>query len=112
MSPGHHFNDLGQIPKARVDVAVVESGKKNNYASWTIRFNNNSPSLAFFLNPQVIKNGEEVLPSYWSDNYFSIPAGESLTVTVSCPLKEPGISRVQLRLEGWNVGTKTIEMVR
>ena len=111
MSPGHHFTDLVNMPKADVNCKVIHAEKKNDYASWTIRFENNSSRLAFFLNPQVIKNGEEVLPSYWTDNYFSIPAKQTLTVTVSCPLKEIGSSATALRMEGWNIETKNIELV-
>ncbi len=66
-------------------------------------FTNTTPRLAFFLNPQVIRDGEEVLPSYWSDNYFSIPARGSVTVRVSCPAG----STPQLRLEGWNIAATT-----
>ena len=111
MSPGHHFTDLVNMPKADVNCKVIHAEKKNDYASWTIRFENNSSRLAFFLNPQVIKNGEEVLPSYWTDNYFSISAKQTLTVTVSCPLKEIGSSATALRMEGWNIETKNIELV-
>jgi hypothetical protein len=51
------------------------------------------------------------LPSYWSDNYFSVPAGESLTVTVSCPMKKFVSANTQLRLEGWNIETKNIDLL-
>ena len=112
MSPGHHFSDLRAMRNAAPDMKIIGSEKKNGYASWTIRFYNNSSTLAFFLNPQVIKNGEEVLPSYWTDNYFSVPAGQSLTATVSCPLKVLANSATELRLEGWNIKTKTIELIR
>ncbi|MEO8412936.1 MAG: glycoside hydrolase family 2 TIM barrel-domain containing protein [Ginsengibacter sp.] len=112
MSPGHHFTDLRAMRTAVPDMKIIKSEKKNGYASWTIRFYNSSSTLAFFLNPQVIKNGEEVLPSYWTDNYFSVPAGQSLTATVSCPLKELGNSATELRLEGWNIKTKTMELIR
>ncbi len=110
MSPGHQFTDLQKMPKAAIATNVIRVEKKGGYESWTIRFNNNSSTLAFFLNPQIIKNGEEVLPSYWTDNYFSVQAGQYLTVTVSCPLKEAGNRNAQLRLEGWNIETKTVEL--
>ncbi|HEV9036800.1 MAG TPA: glycoside hydrolase family 2 TIM barrel-domain containing protein, partial [Puia sp.] len=85
MSPGHDFADLHSMPSSSLTVSVVSSDRRNGYYNWTIRFTNTTSRLAFFLNPQVIAGGEEVLPSFWSDNYFSVPAGQSVTVHVSCP---------------------------
>jgi beta-galactosidase/beta-glucuronidase len=103
MSPGHDFADLRAMPSATVQSTVLSTEKKDGYSWSTIRFTNVSSKLAFFLNPQLIAQGEEVLPSYWSDNYFSIPAGQSITVKVSCPLAVLAGQAPQLRLEGWNI---------
>jgi len=99
MSPGHDFADLRAMPSSTVRATVVAAAKQGGLTEWTLQFTNTSPRLAFFLNPQLVRNGEEVLPSYWSDNYFSIPAGSSVTVKVSCPAGQSP----QLRLEGWNI---------
>jgi beta-galactosidase/beta-glucuronidase len=103
MSPGHDFSSLRQMPRATVRSRVLAMEKKGAYTGWTLEFTNVSSQLAFFLNPQVTKDGEEVLPSYWSDNYFSIPAGKSITVKVTCPAAELAGAAPQLRLEGWNI---------
>jgi hypothetical protein len=103
MSPGHDFADLHAMPSATVRTTVTATRQQGSFSEWTLQFTNTSPGLAFFLNPQLIRDGDEVLPSYWSDNYFSIPAGGSVTVSVSCPAgKAP-----QLRLEGWNIKATT-----
>ena len=60
--------------------------QQDGFTEWTLQFTNTAPTAGIF--PQSAghrENGEEILPSYWSDNYFSIPAGKSVTVTVSCP---------------------------
>jgi hypothetical protein len=111
MSPGHDFADLRQMPSAHVQAKVLASEKKDGYAVWTLQFNNVSSQLAFFLNPQIIKGGEEVLPSYWSDNYFSIPAGNRVTVKVSCPVAELSGAIPQLRLEGWNITAESRSLI-
>ena len=111
MSPGHDFTSLRQMPPSRVQVKVLASEKKDGYTGWTLEFTNASSQLAFFLNPQVIRDGEEVLPSYWTDNYFSIPAGKSITVKVSCPVEELKGTVPQLRLEGWNIATATQRLI-
>jgi hypothetical protein len=103
MSPGHDFADLRSMPAATVRTTVTGMRQQGQYTEWTLQFTNTTPRLAFFLNPQLIRDGEEVLPSYWSDNYFSIPAGGSVTVKVSCPAG----STPQLRLEGWNIKPTT-----
>jgi Exo-beta-D-glucosaminidase Ig-fold domain/Glycosyl hydrolases family 2/Glycosyl hydrolases family 2, TIM barrel domain/Beta-galactosidase jelly roll domain len=108
MSPKHDFKGLRQMPKATVNVKVLRSERSGSDNSWTLQFTNSSRQLAFFLNPQLIKQGEEVLPSFWSDNYFSLPAGESATVTVSCPVTELGGIAPELRLEGWNLEGQTM----
>src|SRR5580658_2463904 len=109
MSPGHNFSDLRAMPSAVVRTAVTVMRQQGGYTEWTLRFTNTGSRLAFFLNPQVIgNNGDEILPSYWSDNYFSIPAGESVTVTVSCPApRDP-----HLRLEGWNIKPTTLSLTK
>jgi hypothetical protein len=100
MSPGHNFADLRAMPSATVRTTVMAVKREGGYTEWTLQFTNTASRLAFFLNPQVIgNNGDEILPSYWSDNYFSIPAGQSVTVTVSCPVA----LNARLRLEGWNI---------
>jgi len=104
MSPEHDFTTLRQMPAARVQVQATASPAANkNYSSWTVKIKNTSDKLAFFLNPQVIADGEEVLPSYWSDNYFSISPGGTMTATVSCPTAMLKGAPPELRLEGWNI---------
>ncbi|HXO75671.1 MAG TPA: glycoside hydrolase family 2 TIM barrel-domain containing protein, partial [Puia sp.] len=110
MSPGHDFTTLKSMPSAHVQTKVLSKEKKGEYNYWTIRFSNVSSQLAFFLNPQIVNNGEEVLPSYWPDNYFSIPAGQSVTVTVSCPAALTGPAP-DLRLEGWNIPAATLHLI-
>ncbi|GGB11358.1 glycoside hydrolase family 2 protein [Puia dinghuensis] len=111
MSPGHDFADLRSMPAANVQATVQATAKKDGYTDWTIRFTNTSSRLAFFLNPQVIVGGDEVLPSYWSDNYFSIPAGQSVTVKVSCPVAALSGGTPQLRLEGWNIRSEDLRLI-
>src|SRR5258708_12564478 len=63
MSPGHDFTALRQMPPARVQVAVLKTGKKKTYTTCTLPFTNISKHLAFFLPPTAIKNDHEVLPT-------------------------------------------------
>jgi len=107
MSPGHDFTMLRRMRAPRIQIKVLSTATKAGSREWTLQFLNKSSQLAFFLNPQILKEGEEVLPSYWSDNYFSIPSGQSITVTVNCPTHA---APIQLRLEGWNCEPQTIPL--
>src|ERR1700722_5104700 len=111
ISPGHDFADLRAMPSATVRTTVTGMRQQGAFTEWTVQFTNTSQRLAFFLNPQVIRDGEEVLPSYWADNYFSIPGGESITVKVSCPAAELTGAVPQLRLEGWNIAPTTQRLI-
>jgi beta-galactosidase/beta-glucuronidase len=110
MSPGHDFTSLRKMPATLVQWKVAPAQTTRTYKTWTIQIRNNSDKLAFFLNPQVTKDDEEVLPSYWSDNYFSIPPGETVTTTVSCPSAMLQGSAPRLRLEGWNIPQENIPL--
>ncbi len=108
MSPHHDFKGLREMPRAQVEVKVVSAETTGNDPLWTLQFTNTSRQLAFFINPQLMKGEEEVLPSFWSDNYFSLAAGETRTVTVSCPAAELGATLPALRVDGWNLEEQTI----
>ena len=103
MSPRHDFTTMGQMTPAAVDVKLLRTENKGGQRILTLQFTNRSMQLAFFLNPQLIKDEEEVLPSYWSDNYFSLAAGESRTLTLGCAADQWKGIRPVLRLEGWNL---------
>ncbi len=102
-SPAHDFTSLRQMPAAAVQVKVLQSATVSNTCRWTLQFSNTGQQLAFFINPQLMSGEEEVLPGYWSDNYFSIPAGSSKTVTVSCALNKISGQVPSLKTEGWNI---------
>ena len=64
---------------------------------------NSTEKIAFFIRPQIMSAGKEILPSFWSGSYFTLAPGESKEVTVSCPsAKLTGESPV-LKVSGWNV---------
>jgi exo-1,4-beta-D-glucosaminidase len=66
---------------------------------------NPSSKLAFFIHLKMTRerDGEEVLPVLWEDNYFELMPGESRELTVSYQSKELNGSRPFLNVEGWNI---------
>jgi len=60
-------------------------------------------ALAFFIRVRVVDagSGEEVLPVYWTDNYFSLLPGESREITASLPRVPAG--EIEVAVDGWNI---------
>ncbi len=103
LSRGNDFNALKNMPSAKLKARLIKSETKESYENkWTYEISNPSKQLAFFINPQLWNDVEEIMPSYWSSNYFSLAPGEKLTLIVSCP-KALTLKIPHLKLEGWNI---------
>jgi hypothetical protein len=109
-SPEHNFKALKDMPGANVNVKILKTENGKNETKWTLQFTNATNRLAFFINPQIVNNGKEALPSFWSDNYFSLSPNESTTVTVSVPIAMIKDGKPQLALSAWNVEKEKIEL--
>jgi len=44
-----------------------------------------------------------MLPSFWSDNYFSILPGKTKELTVEFQKSDLGGKEIYLKLDGWNI---------
>jgi beta-galactosidase/beta-glucuronidase len=110
MADNNNFNPLKKLPAVNLDVKVTakEIGKKRIYR---IRFANKSETLAFFVNPSVREgeDREEILPSFWSDNYFSILPGKVRNASVEFE-GELLVEEAYLKVEGWNIPPKLIKL--
>jgi hypothetical protein len=108
MSPNHDFTTLKGMAPARLETKVVSVADEKNSRSWVLEISNLSDRLAFFINPQLMSRSEEVLPSFWSDNYFSLEPHEKITVTVSCPLDRISSRDTWFRIGAWNVSDQPV----
>ncbi len=102
------FSEMSKMPVVKVQTDIIEKRQSTTGKTWTLRFTNDSEQLAFFINPQILDHGEEVLPSFWSANYFTLAAGESVTVTVRIPLAGLKDQTQQILVEGWNLEKQLI----
>ena len=76
--PGN-LRAIRDLPKAKLSRLFKWTGK--NAADYTVQNNSETPALLL----RVIikdKNGDEILPVDYSDNYFSLMPGESKTVSI------------------------------
>jgi exo-1,4-beta-D-glucosaminidase len=71
----------------------------------TVEIENPSTSLAFSVNPKIIKQGSKdlVLPVFWQDNYFSLLPGEKRQITVEFSQSDLGGETPVLAIAGWNI---------
>jgi beta-mannosidase len=72
-----------------------------------VTLSNPTKNLALMAHLQLRKQatGARVLPVYYSDNYVSLPPGESRTITVEAAAKDLGGEQPLVVLDGWNVTT-------
>ncbi len=110
LSPGDDFSSLNTIKGTQVQVKVLKIEKETSESKWTLQVSNTSNRLAFFVRPQLMENGEEVMPSYWTGNYFTLAPKETITVSVSAPVAKLGGGEPTVLVEGWNVEKQVISL--
>jgi hypothetical protein len=104
------FKSLNAMEKTNVQVNVLSTRKGKSENSWTLEITNATNKLAFFIRPQLMANGEEVLPSYWTANYFSLAPSETTTVIVSCPNIKLNGKTPSVKISGWNVNCQELTL--
>jgi exo-1,4-beta-D-glucosaminidase len=106
-TPTSSYADMTQLQKlqpvklALSSRAVRKDGDEIAY----VRISNPSRSMAFFIHLQVKqgRNGRDILPIIWQDNYFSLMPGESREVTATYRIRDLGKMGALLTVDGWNV---------
>jgi len=93
---------LNSLPQAKV---TLRSTQSREGASQVIHafVQNQGANLAFMIHLRLAnKNGEDVVPIFWDDNYFSLLPGEKREVRARFDAAKSGTEPV-LTLDGWNV---------
>lgn len=103
------YKSLNTMKKTNIEAEVLNKTQENNEITWTLKCTNNSGELAFFTRARLLNDGEDVLPSYWTDNYFTISPGESINVTVSASADMVNGDK-EILLKGWNVKEKYLKL--
>jgi len=110
LAPGNDFSGFNTLQSTQVQVKVLKAEKGISENKWTLQFSNYSNKLAFFVRPQLMENGEEVMPTYWTANYFTLAPNESITVAVSAPIAKLGKEQPMVLVEGWNIPKQVITL--
>jgi hypothetical protein len=102
------YKSLNDMQKTKLETKLITTGNNKSEKSWTIQITNTTSKLAFFIRPQLMVDGEEVLPSYWSASYFTLAPSEFTTITVSCPVVKLNGKRPEIKISGWNVDKQNL----
>ena len=111
-TPQKDFADLtglNSLPLLKLDLtsSAHQEGRKGIVA---MKVNNPSPSVAFQVHLRVTKGrgGDDLVPIFWDDNYFSLLPGEEKAVTATYDSADAEGQAPVLELEGYNVAPATV----
>jgi exo-1,4-beta-D-glucosaminidase len=104
------FKSLNNLPEVKLNLLVSPLQQKDGKYSLLIEIENPSSSLAFFINPKIIKSSSRdlLLPIFWEDNYFSLLPAERKKVKVEFNARDLNGEQPVLKIDGWN--TKLVEI--
>jgi beta-galactosidase/beta-glucuronidase len=111
ISGNNDYKSLNNMPKSDIQVKVLKSENVINEAKWTLKFSNPTDKILFFIHPQLLSGEEEVLPSFWSANYFTLAPGESINITVGCPPAALTGGTLVIKVGGWNIEDTIIHLL-
>jgi len=97
------YKSMNQMAETSINISDIREGKRKNEREWKFKLTNGTVKIAFFIRPQIMSDGTEILPSFWSASYFTLAPGETTEVTVSCPSTELFGKSPVLKVSGWNV---------
>ena len=99
------FTGLSKLSEVVLNFSVSSVKQENGKYSAVVEIENPSSSLAFSVNPKIIKNDSKdlVLPVFWEDNYFSLLPKEKRSVRVEFDSKNLDGAKPILAIAGWNI---------
>jgi hypothetical protein len=96
---------LGEMPTVTLDAKV---GRRDvgGKSFFDVTLHNPGTQVALMAHVQLRRkgSGERVLPVYYSDNYVSLVANESRTITIEAATADLKGEAALVLVDGWNVG--------
>lgn len=95
---------LQQLPAAQVQARARADRGTGHRTRMTVTLHNPSKALAFMVRLAAIdaRDGHELLPVLWSDNYVALLPGEKRTMSAEFEAGNDAHD-LALRVDGWNV---------
>jgi exo-1,4-beta-D-glucosaminidase len=105
------LSDLSKLPpvKLKVQSKLSQQGEEE---TMQVVVENPAKSLAFMVHLRVTKGkqGEDVVPIFWDENYFSLLPGEKREISARFNLSALDGKKPALVVDGWNVITETNQL--
>jgi exo-1,4-beta-D-glucosaminidase len=98
------FTGLQSLPKATVK-ASMKGKEAGDEHSVRILIENSGSTVAFLVRLRLLKgkDGQEILPVFWEDNYLSLMPGEKREISVRVRKSDVGNAKLVLAIDGYNV---------
>jgi len=112
-TPQKEFGDLtglNSLPQVTLSVSAAKSSAAGK-DTIAVTAKNPSSSLAFMAHLRLTRGpgGEDVVPIFWSDNYFSLLPGEERQVTASYDSSALDGKTAVLVVDGYNVVSNSVQ---
>jgi exo-1,4-beta-D-glucosaminidase len=103
---------LNTLPPAALDASLTAvADEESGWKQWQVHVENPGSTLAFFVQLRLRQGpaGDDVVPVYWEENYFSLFPGESRDVSVRCRASDLAGPAAAVEVSAWNVAPATVE---
>jgi exo-1,4-beta-D-glucosaminidase len=112
-TPQAEFGDLSglaTLPEVKLDVTAMSKHEaEKTVTRVTVKTLGNNVAFMIHLRAAHSKDGTDIAPILWEDNYFSLLPGEEREVTASYLVTALGGDKPVLEVEGFNVEKQTVE---
>ncbi len=100
---------LSRLPRVLLEAGASREPADDGAPGFSVHLRNPSAHLAFQVRLAIQeKDGAEVLPVFWSDNYFELMPGETKTLTARYPIETKLSGEARLQISGWNITPLTL----
>ena len=100
-----NYQALRQLPKVELTPSIQT--QKGTDGTWTatvaLENKSNTPALLIRVNVLGASSGEQILPMFYSDNYFSLLPGEQKTVNIHWTDADTRGEQPKIVVSGFNV---------
>jgi exo-1,4-beta-D-glucosaminidase len=100
------LSGLNQLPPVKLVIHATTSTEGKDQ-SVRVTLHNPTPHLAFMVHLRIAeaKGGDDVVPVFWDDNYFSLLPGEKREVSAHLAASTSARKKVALLVDGWNIAS-------
>ncbi len=111
-TPQQDFGDLSglnSLPQVKLEITTDARGEGDR-SIVRVKVKNPSASVAFMVHPRLTqgKDGFDIVPVFWDDNYFSLLPGEEKSVEARYARSSAGGKPAVLEIEGYNIVPETL----